>query len=261
MDIKQRALLLAIKLLKTGIQIIGRVESALISIEISESLQPTITQKTNFGEIQFFCPNKLAKWRGDTLLTKEPDTIEWINTFDSSDVLWDIGANAGAYSLYAALRDLRVVAFEPSAGNYYLLNKNIEINKMDGRICALCVAFTNNTILDLFYMANTEIGCAMNNFGKAVDWRGDSLINPFRQAIIGYSMDSFIEQFNPPFPNHIKIDVDGIEDKIIDGAQKTLKDKRVKSILIELNTSKDTHNKVIAILSVYGFELIKCFWY
>ena len=44
----------------------------------------------------------------------------------------------------------------------------------------------------------------------------------------------FIEQFNIPYPNHIKIDVDGIEREVIEGAQKILFDDHFKSIAIEI---------------------------
>ena len=35
------------------------------------------------------------KWRVDTLFLKEPETLEWIDTFDNNKefIFWDIGAN------------------------------------------------------------------------------------------------------------------------------------------------------------------------
>jgi hypothetical protein len=52
--------------------------------------------------------------------------------------------------------------------------------------------------------------------------------------MLGYSIDDFMK-LKPTFPNHIKIDVDGIEDKIIKGGTDTLSDERVKSMLVEMN--------------------------
>ena len=175
-------------------------------------------------------------YRAQTLLTKEPDTIEWVDTFEEGETLWDIGANVGLYSLYAGLKGAAVLAFEPSSANYYLLNRNIEINKMGDRISALSIAFNDTTDLDSFYMKNTGLGEALSSFAEAVDWRGEPFAPSFEQSVIGFSIDNFIEQFDPVFPNHIKVDVDGIEDKIVDGARETLKDKRVKSILVESNS-------------------------
>lgn len=55
---------------------------------------------------------------------------------------------------------------------------------------------------------------------------------------ISLSPDSFIEKFQPDFPTHIKIDVDGIKDKIVQGAPKTLADPRLKSVSIELDEER-----------------------
>jgi FkbM family methyltransferase len=258
MSLKQKAMNSATQLLKTGIRVFGGSRSTLISARLAEELAPIISQETDFGAINFFCPGKIPEWRARTLLTKEPETIEWINTFSDKDVFWDIGANVGVYTLYAALRDIAVMSFEPSPGNYYLLNRNIEINKMDNRISALCIAFNDTTRLDLFYTANSELGGALNSFAEAIDWKGEPLTVSFKQAMIGFSIDDFVSQFNPLFPNHIKIDVDGIENKIIKGAQRTLSDRRVKSILVELDGSGENCCKdVIEAIEKAGMKFIK----
>jgi len=258
MSLKQKAMNSSIRLLKMGIRVFGGRRSTLISAQLAEELAPIVSQETEFGVLNFFCPGKIPGWRALTLLTKEPETIEWINTFSDKDVFWDIGANVGVYTLYAALRNMAVVSFEPSPNNYYLLNRNIEINKMENRISALCIAFNDTTRLDFLYMANTELGGALNSFAEAVDWKGNSFSVSFKQAMLGFSIDDFIRQFNPPFPNHIKIDVDGIENKIIKGAEKTLSDRRVKSILVELDSSRAGYCKEVMVeVEKAGLKLIK----
>ena len=173
------------RLLKTGIKAIGRSQATLISARLAEDLVPIVRQKSDFGTINFFCPGRLPEWRARTLLTKEPETIEWINTFSDRDVFWDIGANVGVYTLYAALRNIPVVSFEPSPANYYLLNRNIEINKMDDRISAFCIAFNEMTQLNSLYMLTTELGGAQSSFAEPVNWRGEHFTASFKQAMIG----------------------------------------------------------------------------
>lgn len=246
MSLKQEVMRLATQLLKTIIRVLGRSRATLISAQLSEDLAPILRQETDFGTLKFFCPGKIPEHRARTLLTKEPETIEWINTFNDKDVFWDIGANVGAYTLYAALRNITVLSFEPSASNYYLLNRNIKINKMDNRISALCIAFNDTTLMDSFHMANTELGSALNSFAEAVDWKGKPFVASFKQAMIGFSIDDFMRQFKPSFPNHIKIDVDGIESKIIRGAENTLSDRRVKSVLVELDSGREKYCKEVA---------------
>ena len=254
MNLKEKAMNLATQLLKTGIRVLGGSRSTSISAQLAEELAPIVSQETAFGTINFFCPGKLPEWRARTLLTKEPETIEWINTFSHMDVFWDIGANVGVYSLYAALRNIVVLSFEPSPSNYYLLSRNVEINKMDNRISALCIAFNDTTRLDSFYMVNTELGGALNSFAEAVDWQGEPSTASFKQGMIGFSIDDFIRQFNPLFPNHIKIDVDGIESKIIKGAERTLSDRRVKSILVEVTSGREGY--CIDIIEKAGMKFI-----
>jgi len=258
MSIKQRALNLLMQLMKKTVQVVGGSKSTAILAQISEDIAPVLIEETELGRISFFCPGKIPEWRARTLLTKEPETIEWINGFNKTDIFWDIGANVGVYSLYAALRGLSVLAFEPSPSNYYILGRNIEINKMDESISAYCIALNNMTKLDSFYMANTELGGALNSFGEARDWQGKTFEASLKQAMVGFSINDFIQQFNPPFPNHIKIDVDGIEDNIIKGANDTLKDIRLKSILVELDTArKEYTEEIIIILKKAGLVLSK----
>jgi len=257
-SLKQGALNSVIKLLKTGIGILGGDRATRISAQLAAGIAPTVIQQTEFGGIEFFCPAEIPEWYARNLLTKEPETIEWINTFSDEDVFWDIGANVGLYSLYAALRNIAVMSFEPSSGNYYLLNRNIEINKMDNRVFALCLAFNDTTRLDSFYMVNSALGGAFSSFAEAIDWKGNPFIASFKQAMIGFSIDDFVRQFDPLFPNHIKIDVDGIENKIIRGAKNTLSDKRVKSILIEMDSGRETYcSEMVHAIEEAGMKFVK----
>jgi len=244
--------------LKKVIELFGGKRSALIAARFAEDLVPIVTQTTRWGKIDYFCAGEVPEMRARTMLTKEPGTIEWIDTFDTEDVFWDVGANVGVYSLYAALRNIRCLSFEPSPGNFYLLSRNVEINRMDNRISALCVAFNDATRLDSFYMASTELGGALNSFAESVDWRGQPFTASFKQAMIGFSIDEFVHKFSPPFPNHIKIDVDGIEGKIIRGAKLTLADTRLKSILVELDSGRDSYcREVVRDIEEAGMKLVK----
>jgi precorrin-6B methylase 2 len=57
--------------------------------------------------------------RVQSLFTKEPITLAWIDSFKEGETLFDIGANLGMYTVYAAvMRNANVYAFEPEALNY-----------------------------------------------------------------------------------------------------------------------------------------------
>ncbi|MGR3302431.1 MAG: FkbM family methyltransferase [Candidatus Scalindua sp.] len=256
MSVKRSIIKLLTQLLKKSIQIVGGGKATAIMAQVSEEIAPVVIEETDFGAISFFCPGIIPEIRAKTILTKEPETIEWINGFNEADVFWDIGANVGVYSLCAAMKGLSVLAFEPSPSNYYLLCKNIEINKMDDKISAYCVAVNNNTKLDTLYMPNTDLGGAFNSLGEAVNWQGKTFTVSLKQATVGFSIDDFIKQFKPLFPNHIKIDVDGIEDRIIKGGNNTFKDSHLKSLLVELDTeNKELTGEVVDILNDSGLTL------
>ena len=59
------------------------------------------------------------KNRMDRMLSKEPETIKWMNNFDSNTIFFDIGANIGIYTLYSAIvKSNTVYAFEPHSASY-----------------------------------------------------------------------------------------------------------------------------------------------
>ena len=175
-----------------------------------------------------------AGWRYDTLLEKEPETIEWIDTFAPGETLWDIGANVGIYSIYAGVKGIRTLAFEPHFANYHQLCITVAVNELQDMVTPLCVAFAESKSVSQMNLASLAIGTSMSNFGAALDFRGNAFEPAFRQGMIGYDLDSFVEDFGVEIPDHIKIDVDGIELAIVSGAQKTLANPKVQSVSIEL---------------------------
>ena len=209
------------------------------------------------GSMRFYCLGDLAKWRTDTLLTKEPETIEWIDGFDAEDVFFDVGANVGIYSVYAAvIRGCRVFAFEPGAANYFLLNRNIQENAAEDRIQGYCLALNDCDMLDQLHMRDTGFAHSMASFATPVGSDGNTFTATFKQGAVGLSLDSFIHKFGASFPTYLKIDVDGIEERIINGAAATLADPRLKSVLVELDTALETEtNRIIGKLETAGLAL------
>lgn len=75
--------------------------------------------------------------------------------------------------------------------------------------------------------------------------------------MIGFSIDDFIDQFDPRFPNHLKLDVDGLEVPILDGAQKTIRDPRLRSLLVELNVTRESeYRNALQFLEDAGFRFV-----
>jgi FkbM family methyltransferase len=212
------------------------------------------------GTMRFITPTPLLQARANSALSKEPDTIEWIERFEPTDVFWDVGANVGVFSIYAALRrGVRVLAFEPFADNYMALCKNIDINALGDRILPYCLALAGNTEFGLLNLASRDMGAALHQFGR----RGETSRYctggnyTFAQGMLGFTIDDLIRQFQPPFPTRLKLDVDGLEWQILQGAKHTLSDSRLQSIMVELSISDQAERgHAMAWLSNAGFELV-----
>ena len=71
------------------------------------------------------------KNRMDRMLSKEPETINWINSFNHDSIFFDIGANIGIYTLYSAISiNNSVYAFEPHSASYKNLLDSINLNQL-----------------------------------------------------------------------------------------------------------------------------------
>lgn len=194
----------------------------------------------------FDANEELHLLRAELIASKEPETIEWIDSFTAGTVLFDIGANIGVFSLYAALhRQCDVYAFEPEAKNYACLNKNILLNGLGRRVKALNVGLHDRTCIEFLQLHGLESGAALHALGEAVDWRKQRFAAKFEQAVLAFGLDDFIEQFGVPVPSHIKLDVDGNEDRIIRGGKRTFSNPAMKSLLIEINENDHVLNELI----------------
>jgi FkbM family methyltransferase len=180
--------------------------------------------------------------RADTLLSKEPLTVPWIETIKPDEVYVDIGANVGMYAIYAGVVGARVFAFEPEALNYAELNKNIYVNNLHGRVTAYCMAITDVVDVSVLYLSAFNFAGSHHDFGEN-RWTSDMVIGGRnidrdtrpQQGCVSYPLDELVSRQVLPPPNHIKIDVDGFEYKVARGAANTLQRPELKTILLEVD--------------------------
>ena len=219
-------------------------------------LTQTIRVPTGRGDMFVFCPSARALHDPQGFGKDEPETISWIDQhIEPGETLWDIGANIGLYTLYAALHpQVTVLAFEPSASSFATLVRNLELNTMGDRVAAYCLAFSDTTKLDALHMANTESGHSMHAFGQTETVEGP-VDTHFSQAVMGFSVDGFRDHFGLSAPDHIKLDVDSIEIKILKGAAKTL--PHVRTVMVETygTDRPDGSNEIADLLDTAGFRL------
>lgn len=200
---------------------------------MANSLKNTTNVKYKTINFKFIDTNKLLRFRIKNFLTKEPETIQWIKEFKSNSYFWDIGANIGEFSIFAAkVKNCEVVSFEPSFFNLQTLIKNIFINDLQNNITTLPFAINDKTKSGMFKIQTFQPGHANSSFETNIGWNGKSLNTNFEYKTMAITIDEAINFFNLKVPNYIKIDVDGNEHLVLEGARKTLKE--IEEVLIEL---------------------------
>jgi FkbM family methyltransferase len=185
---------------------------------------------------------------------KEPFTIEWIESrVGAGDVLYDIGANVGVYSLVAARKPsgpARVYSFEASYASIASLCANIRLNGAADHIVPMPVALSDRTAMNVFSLRDVEPGAARHALGPDAPEDGPAV---FRQPIMMFRLDDLVEWFRLPPPNHIKLDVDGGELAVLEGASRTLASPQLQSILVEVSTELSA--AVTAVFDRHGLRL------
>lgn len=185
-------------------------------------------------EFTFAVPNNLNRFRIDTFSNKEPETLEWLDGIPNGSVVWDIGANIGLYTCYAAkARGCQVFAFEPSVFNLELLARNVFLNEITEKVTIVPLPLSDQLSENTLNMTSLEWGGALSSFAQNYGQDGQSLRKIFEFRTIGISLVDAVEMFKIPQPDYLKIDVDGIEHLILKGGAKVL--QNVKGVLVEIN--------------------------
>jgi FkbM family methyltransferase len=214
-------------------------------------IDSTLAVETPKGPLSFVLLGKTSGGRAMTVLTKQPATIEWIDSFQPGSVFWDIGASVGVFSVYAALAtDTRVVAFEPAAVNYYLLSANCEANKLQDRVDCLLVGVGRQRSIARLEVSQFRPARSFSFRGKR-DQPYES-----RQAAVVLSIDELVEEYGVPCPNYIKIDAPGASEDIIAGATRTFRRPELRQIHLEVRDSSKGGQRILEMLNQSGFAPI-----
>ena len=233
-------------------------------IYFKDFIEDNAYKKINISNTKtsFFIPNRLVEWRVDTFFTKEPETLEWIDGFEKKNnlIFWDIGANIGLYSIYNVIKNKNSVSisFEPSSSNLRVLTRNISINRLEKNIKVFPLPLTNKVNQFQIMNENDFIeGGSLNSFGEKFNFEGEIFENKMNYQIFGTSINYLIENNILEIPDYIKIDVDGIEHFILEGASKYLENKKIKSLSIEINENfKEQYEKVMEIMKKNNFKVL-----
>lgn len=182
-----------------------------------------------------YCSNwgYLIKKSSNNIFIGEKFFLKKFKKINIADCI-DIGANIGEYSanILKLNNNTSVIAFEPSPECYkkLIMLKNIFNNRFKFHKCAL----SNKNTSGFLYYGKKKTGLAsLDRKINKIPYVGESNKNRIKVKI--KKLDNFIKDKNIGNIDFIKIDVEGHEMNVIEGASKFIKKKNIKLIQIEFN--------------------------
>ncbi|MEJ8755701.1 FkbM family methyltransferase [Pontibacter sp. H259] len=167
-------------------------------------------------------------WTGITGSWEKESLKLWIKLCKHADVILDVGANTGVYSLIAKTvnPEAAVYAFEPINRVFAKLQDNIKLNNFD--ITAIEKAVSNVDGSAIIYDAPTEHVYSATIYNKTTA-KADAV----RTKVNTVTLDSFIKEYKLETISLLKIDVERHEPEVLEGFSTYLKFFK-PTILIEV---------------------------
>ena len=182
--------------------------------------------------------------------TGEPDMVEWLKTtVMTGDVLWDIGANVGAYSILAAklCPGARVVSFEPFIPNFAHLWENIVLNEVTANVVPVCAGLSDQTAPTALSIKDPRAGSAGHQVGQ--------MDGKLSQAVIAIRGDDLRTHLGLASPTLLKLDIDGLEVAAVEGLRETLRTPGLREVMIEIEQGK-SEGPVQTLCEAAGFRRV-----
>jgi len=213
--------------------------------------------KTNFAEIQgskmYLDPNDSLRLSIDGVYG-ELDTLTMKQHIKKNDIVIDVGANIGYYTLlFSRLTENfgKVFGFEPEPNNFELLRKNVKINNYKNIILEEKAVSKNHGRINLHLAKNGIVGHRIydsDNSSGSIDVEMISLDNYFSKL-------NLIEKIN-----FIKIDVEGAELGVFQGMEKILHESKNLKIFSEFNrdiieNGGSNPKEILEILNQHNFMI------
>jgi FkbM family methyltransferase len=178
----------------------------------------------------------------------------FLDLLSPGDVVYDLGANIGWYSLLAARAvgvDGRVLAFEPSVQNAALAEINARQNGFDN-VMVIPAAVTDEDGWMTFQQRGSLMGRLVKEDSLAQAERRAKRDGKVRgETIVPITrLDAWIEATGQPAPDIVKIDVEGAEAGVLRGMTHTLARARPR-LIVELH---GTRREITQLLDSLEYE-------
>jgi FkbM family methyltransferase len=170
------------------------------------------------------------------------------------DLLLDVGANVGVYAVLAAGGcGADVIAFEPVSETARNLEVNIRINDLGGSVeTRRCVVGRAS--------GSVEVSTDRDTTNRVVDGQRaseDGSIRPTERIRSERLDDVDVIRTDPEARVFLKVDVEGFEVEVLEGAARLLHDPNLLAVIIEINGSGATFGhsdeRILEVLAQAGF--------
>jgi FkbM family methyltransferase len=175
------------------------------------------------------------------------------------DTFVDVGANAGFWSLPAARRGAQVVAFEPNPYAVDRLSRNIELNpELRVEVRATAVGSESGEVE--LYAFDLEAGASSATLNRSAVATLDKEFGGGTGEAVQHvkvpltTLDAELDRVDV-----LKIDVEGHEEAVLLGAQRTLRELSPRLVVVELLGTGWGHvgnspERVASVLNDCGYE-------
>lgn len=205
--------------------------------------------------------------RNKLLWLRSPLAMEWyplaaLKAFvRPSDVVWDVGANIGMYSrwLVSHLKAGRVYAFEPMVSNLPELSANLELGGITGQVSVLPWALSDVNGQVEFQADEVQgVSGSVNAIcgDKPSEAHASMGIPPKVEVVISRTVDSILAEGVVPVPDVMKVDVEGAEFLLLQGAANLLRSHSPR-LVIETH-GLEVAKKCLHLLFSHGYSVAVC---
>jgi len=162
------------------------------------------------------------------------------------DLFIDVGANAGSFTILACSAiGARGYAFEPVPSAYKRLVENIRLNHLENTVKCLNIGLARE--------------CGSIAFTSNMDTVNHVLApGEHSEGTINVKVSALDEVLCDNSPVLIKIDVEGYETPVLEGALETLKKKTLHAVIMELNGQGSRYgfdeSRILPMMFDYGFQ-------
>jgi len=218
--------------------------------QLQTAVSPTkLMVKVYLQGVKFYARKGLTGITGNIYsgLHEFDDMAFLLHFLREQDTFFDVGANVGSYTLLASgVCGSASITLEPVPSTFALLQKNIELNKLNDRVSPINsgVGSTQGTLTFSSDGDTTNHVIAADETNKS-----DNIKVPI------ITIDSLLTKAHPAL---IKIDVEGYETEVLKGMTETLSSSALKAIIIELNGSGERYGfddqKIHELLLSHGFN-------